>query len=379
MKNILLRSSWQSVNIGDIGHTPGILALLERIKPDCHITLWPDDVGNGVEAMLRKRFPKLDIVHGNSDPEALKRAFEGNDMMLHGSGPSVVQARDLQTWKERTGKPYFIYGVTIGSIDNELKDLLNTATAIYCRDTISLELLRNSGVSCPRTGLGPDATFAIDLHDDTAAEGFLKAHNLKPGGFSCFIPRLRYTPYHEITGRIATEEDLRRVAVSNEYREADHAKQLEAMIDVLDNSDQDILICPEMTYQVELGKTMLYERVPDKYRSRVHWRNSYWTPDEAAAVYARSACVVSFEMHSPIIAFANRTPAMYLRQPTDTSKGQMWRDIGLEDWIFEIDECPDGHAIGSRALDIINNQDAAAARLEYSAAFVKKAMESAFE
>jgi hypothetical protein len=27
---ILLRSSWQSVNIGDIGHTPGALALLEN-------------------------------------------------------------------------------------------------------------------------------------------------------------------------------------------------------------------------------------------------------------------------------------------------------------------------------------------------------------
>ncbi len=27
---ILLRSSWQTVNIGDIAHTPGVLALLEK-------------------------------------------------------------------------------------------------------------------------------------------------------------------------------------------------------------------------------------------------------------------------------------------------------------------------------------------------------------
>ncbi len=27
---ILLRSSWQVVNIGDIAHTPGVLALLEK-------------------------------------------------------------------------------------------------------------------------------------------------------------------------------------------------------------------------------------------------------------------------------------------------------------------------------------------------------------
>ena len=28
---IVLRSSWQTINIGDIGHTPGVLAILERL------------------------------------------------------------------------------------------------------------------------------------------------------------------------------------------------------------------------------------------------------------------------------------------------------------------------------------------------------------
>jgi len=30
-KSLVLRSSWQTVNIGDIGHTPGVLRLLENI------------------------------------------------------------------------------------------------------------------------------------------------------------------------------------------------------------------------------------------------------------------------------------------------------------------------------------------------------------
>jgi hypothetical protein len=38
---ILLRSSWQSVNIGDIGHTPGALALLQKYIPQAEVTLWP--------------------------------------------------------------------------------------------------------------------------------------------------------------------------------------------------------------------------------------------------------------------------------------------------------------------------------------------------
>ena len=38
------------------------------------------------------------------------------------------------------------------------------------------------------------------------------------------------------------------------------------------------------------------------------------------------------------MAIANGTPAIVLRQPTDTRKGQMWRNVGLNDWIFKIDD-----------------------------------------
>src|SRR6185295_970284 len=66
---ILLRSSWQTVNIGDIAHTPGILALLEKHIPEADVRLWPSSVDNGVEEMLAKRFPKVPIVKG---PTAIK-------------------------------------------------------------------------------------------------------------------------------------------------------------------------------------------------------------------------------------------------------------------------------------------------------------------
>ncbi|PHX95456.1 MAG: polysaccharide pyruvyl transferase, partial [Pedosphaera sp.] len=38
---LLLRSSWQTVNIGDIAHTPGVLALIERHLPGVEVRLWP--------------------------------------------------------------------------------------------------------------------------------------------------------------------------------------------------------------------------------------------------------------------------------------------------------------------------------------------------
>src|SRR5688572_15166488 len=61
-RRILLRSSWQTVNIGDIAHTPGMLALLQKHLPEYEVTLWPSSVDNGVEAMLKQRFTKVKIL-----------------------------------------------------------------------------------------------------------------------------------------------------------------------------------------------------------------------------------------------------------------------------------------------------------------------------
>jgi polysaccharide pyruvyl transferase WcaK-like protein len=99
-----------------------------------------------------------------------------------------------------------------------------------------------------------------------------------------------------------------------------------------------VLACPEMTHEVQLAKEELVDPLPDEVKDRVVWRDSYWLPDEAASVYARACAVVSMECHSPIIALAQGTPALYVRQPTDSAKGQMYEEIGLGDWALEIEE-----------------------------------------
>ena len=105
---IVLRSSWQTVNIGDIGHTPGVLALLEKHIPEAEVTLWPMDVRNGVEEMLRRRFPKLRITKDKAEAFA-------NDFLLHGSGPYLTAHRDVAAWRKETGKPYGVYGITMAA------------------------------------------------------------------------------------------------------------------------------------------------------------------------------------------------------------------------------------------------------------------------
>ena len=69
--------------------TPGVLALLEKHTPGAEVRLWPSKVDNGVEAILKKRFPKVAIVQG---AEAVQAAMKECDFLLHGSGPSLVGA-----------------------------------------------------------------------------------------------------------------------------------------------------------------------------------------------------------------------------------------------------------------------------------------------
>src|SRR5687767_13248709 len=68
---VLLRSSWQSIDTGDVAHTPGALRLLERHIPTAEITLWPQPgrFSEGSREMLRRIFPRLQIVEGDITPE----------------------------------------------------------------------------------------------------------------------------------------------------------------------------------------------------------------------------------------------------------------------------------------------------------------------
>ena len=64
---ILLVSGWQDVNIGDIGHTPGLLHVLETYLPKSTVILWKKSNGEEVKKLLNKNFPKVKIIYGAVD------------------------------------------------------------------------------------------------------------------------------------------------------------------------------------------------------------------------------------------------------------------------------------------------------------------------
>ena len=70
-----------------------------------------------------------------------------------------------------------------------------------------------------------------------------------------------------------------------------------------------MFLVPEMTYAVPRLRPLLYDPLPPDVKPHVAVMDRYWLTAEAASVYTRAAAVLSFEMHSPIIAVANGTPA----------------------------------------------------------------------
>ena len=331
---ILLRSSWQTENIGDIAHTPGMLAVLERHRPHDRVTLWPGGLSAEVEALLRARFPTLAVARTAAEQEA---ALAACDFFLHGSGPGLVGWKGAEAARA-AGKPYGFGGVTLA--DEELqrhRDLLAGARFVCTRDTDSLRAFERAGIAGPEAAFGPDATFAIDLRDDAAADRLLAEHGLEPGRFLCAVPRLRWTPYWEIKPE-SVKPNPERSAVNEAFADRDHAKLREGIVAWVRRTGMKVFVVPEMTYAVPRLAPLLFDPLPAEIKPSVAVLRRYWLTAEAAGVYARAAAVASFEMHSPIIAVANGTPAVHLRQPTDTRKGQMWRDVGLADWLLEIDD-----------------------------------------
>lgn len=366
---ILLRSSWQTVNIGDIAHTPGMLALLEKHRPDAEITLWPSGVDRGVEEILRARFPKLKFAKTNAERES---ALAACDFFLHGSGPGLVGLKEL-ILAQKAGKPYGIGGITLN--DAEIKDqreLLADAKFVFLRDTDSLRALQASGITGPRMDFGPDATFAIDLRDDGAAAALLKEHKLESGEFLCAIPRLRWTPYWEIHPE-TTKPNPARIKVNEEFAEKDHAKLREGITAWVRETKMRVLLTPEMTYQVPLLRALIHDKLPDDVKPQVSYLNRYWLTAEACSVYAQAAAIVSFEQHSPIMGIAAGIPSVLLRQPTDTRKGRMWYDLNMDDWVFEIDNTI-GAQIAERLVQIGRDLPAARAAAAKARAYSRERM-----
>lgn len=376
---ILLRSGWQTINIGDIGITPGMLRLIERHLPNAEVTLELFQENESVRGMIQRAFPQVRILSqgfpmpergegkdGAAPSEEYVEAMREADLFLYSSGPIFSYGRNNFSWDllMRLAYPCFLamdsetpwgcYGQSFDRFappsEYFYRDFLSRADFLYCRDTDSEKRLREMGVRPPVLDFAPDATFAFDLRDEAGAAGILSEFGLEKGKFLVVIAHGR-----------AGDDLLGKMAQIIEHWIA--------------ATGLPVLLCPEVTHNLTQHREKLLPRIAPKARKLVHSLDRFWLPDEAATLYREAGALFSGEMHSVILALAAGTPAVLFRlQATgdaadalaygyeagehimsDGLKGRMMSDLGLDDWLVYHSERSQAGEVASRLINIIEN------------------------
>ncbi len=349
-KTILLQSAWDTVNIGDIGHTPGTLRVIEEHLPEVKVMVWAMKLDERVTVMLKKRFPKVEILQGSlagkgEKDEALRHAISNCDLYIRNSG--MGQDISFMQFCQKVGKPYGLFGQSYfatmveGKGAEERIALLNGASFIYTRETKTLNILKKGGVKTPVLEFGPDGCFGIDVRDEERGLATMKKLGLEERKFITVQIRTntpkapgvddprpqKLNPLHPSPEQIADDE--RRAA---KYRE------LVTMW--VKKTGHKVLIAPETIKEMGHNKRLIHDPLPPEIQKQVVNLEYFWNSDEAASIFARAHTIVCHEPHSPIIALANGTPVIHTYSEFHSPKCWMFKDIGLGEWLLEMDETP---------------------------------------
>ena len=124
--------------------------------------------------------------------------------------------------------------------------------------------------------------------------------------------------------------------------------------------------------QMEVSKQWVLEKLSADVRKCGVWREKFWLTDEALSTYVRSAGLFGLEMHSPIMCIGKGIPAIVCRFEEQTSKGFMWRDIGLGDWLFDFDKEEEIRRLVPAVLAMAKDPAAARAKAAKARKFVQQ-------
>lgn len=349
-RTILLQSAWDTINIGDIGHTPGTLRVLEQHLPQVKVVLWAMKLDERITAMLKTRFPKVEILQGSLTGKGerdrkLQDAIKSCDLFIRNSG--MGQDLSFMQFCKEHGRPYGLFGQSYfptmveGKGSEERRALLNAASFIYTRESKTLKILQNGGVKTPVLEFGPDGCFGIDVRDDERGLATMKKLGLEERKFITVQVRTntpkfpgvddprpeKLNPLHPTPKQIADDEQR-------------GAKYRELITRWVQKTGGKVLIAPETIKEMGHNKRLLHDPLPPEIQKHVVNLEYFWNADEAASIFARAHTIVCHEPHSPIIALANGTPIIHTYSEFHSPKCWMFQDIGLDDWLLEMDETP---------------------------------------
>lgn len=347
-KTIVLWSGWDTVNIGDIGHTPGLLSLLQKYLPDVRIILIASTMNPAIRSMLEKRFGRIEIVvkdiFGDKILEPDIRDILGDaDLFIRNSntGSNTEYIHHLN----EMGIPVGIFGQSLfpwfadGDAGILRVNQINKADFVYCRESITLQLLKNNNVQNPLLRFVPDACFGIDVRDDEGALGIMNQFGLEDKKFITIQLRT-HTQSHD-------KEDMPpgygpwKPIPENIPLDSNRAEKfIRLIVDWVDRTGNKVLIAPEAKKEMAANKRFIYDQLPERIKSFVVNLDRFWNVDTAASVFSRAHTVICHEPHSPVIALANGTPVIHTYSDEYGPKYHMFRDIGLSEWLMEHDSTP---------------------------------------
>jgi len=346
-KTIVLQSAWATHNIGDIGHTPGTLRVLEQYLPEAKVVLWAMKLDERVTTMLRTRFPKVEIVQGSLVKESeanekLIAAIRNCDLFIRNSG--MGQDLSFMQFCQKNGKRYGLFGQSYftdmveGKGAEERIALLNGASFIYTREKKTLGILKGAGVKPPVLEFGPDGCFGIDVRDDARGLATMQKFGLEERKFITIQLRT-HTPSHpgvddKRPQKLNPLHPTPQMIADDERRAAKYCDLITRWVK---KTGHKVLIAPEVQKEMEHNKRFIYDKLPAEIQKHVVNLEYFWNADEAASVFARAHTVVCHEPHSPIIALANGTPIIHTFSEFHSPKCWMFRDIGLPEWLLEFD------------------------------------------
>ena len=316
-------------NIGTAAHCPATLAVLKKRWPGTKFSVWADaPLVPELGRMMARRFPEVQIFTGKEVPDT------DADLLLVASGSGIAMSvrESIVKWRAQDAKrPVGAYAI---GYSREFKPLIETFEFCFFRDKRALANAQADGFALAARGFAPDAVFNFDVADDAGAEALLAEHGLEPGKFVCAIPGNRFTPRWEFTGG---RPDAQRKTKNDEREVPDNAIVRAAIVEAVRRHGVKALLCAEQRTEMVRAERALYALLPPDVQAKCVVLREFWSPDLALGVYRRSRCVFGIEMHSQVMAVGSEIPACVFRHSGFGTKSSMMRDVGLGEWLLDID------------------------------------------
>ena len=233
--------------------------------------------------------------------------------------------------------------------------LFADAQFVYCRDTDSLNYLKQKKFSFKALDFRPDTTIYFNGGDEAWQEKFFAENGLEEGKFMTVALRISAPKpkYHDPTGGSVTPERCRHQMEQMKYLIEEYIKK----------NNHKVLIAHETRDTLEDARTHLYNILSDEAKKATVYLDTFWTPEQALSVYRASSLLVSVEMHSIIMAIGNGVPFIHAPYVECGRKRQMVRDMELPEFLIDLDDADSGKQLFDRTQYILENRPAIQDRL----------------